>query len=90
MFSCRVALWNNGGFLSQLVLHSSGALWDQLREKLDLFDNLDDTLTALQEGHHALIGDETLTELSVKQQMYVSIHHCHSWPVVLRYTCDGK
>ncbi|XP_063867358.1 uncharacterized protein LOC135104184 [Scylla paramamosain] len=65
----RVALLNNGGFLAQLVLLTPGDMLDQIRQKLDLFNNLNEALKAVKERRHAFIADETTTKLTIMQQM---------------------
>ncbi|MPC54971.1 hypothetical protein E2C01_048901 [Portunus trituberculatus] len=49
--SASVALLNNGGFLTKLVLLTPGDMLDQIRQRLDLFDNVNEALDADDEWY---------------------------------------
>ncbi|KAK8391236.1 hypothetical protein O3P69_017124 [Scylla paramamosain] len=65
----RLALLDNGGYTVRLVLYSEGPLYQKMRQKLDLFASIDDAVTALKAGQHAIVAIESSSQFSIMRQM---------------------
>lgn len=63
---------NNGAHAYNLVRHSPDPMFEQMRQRLDEFDEMTDALAALQRGGHAFVSSEIDVRLLLKKTVKVS------------------